>query len=99
MMFMNRRGSDGAGQTLCTGESSVNNSHLALFCTHQAEAEIVVAVAGRVVVAVGRPQVPRIVVPATATIHAVPARLARQPCARDDDNKDCRNLSVLAWRI
>jgi len=62
---------DGAGQSLCTGERSVNPPHLALFCTHKTNPEVVVAIAGRIVVAIRRTQVLRVVVPAAATIHAV----------------------------
>lgn len=41
----------------------------------EAEAEVVVAVVGRVVVAIGDATVPRVVVPATATVHAVRPRI------------------------
>ncbi len=37
----------------------------------KAEAQIVVAITWRVVVAIGRPQVPAVVVPAAAAVHAV----------------------------
>ena len=42
-------------------------------CTHKAEAHIVVPIRRRVVVAISRPQVPSIVVPAAATDNAVRA--------------------------
>ena len=43
----------------------------------KAEAEVVVAIARRIVVAIGRPQVPAVVVPATAAVH--PVRPAYEP--------------------
>ena len=52
----------------------MNISHPAMSCTQKAEAKVVVAVAWRVVVAVGRPQIPRVAVPTAATVHTVPAR-------------------------
>lgn len=39
------------------------------------EAEVIVAVVGRIVVAIGDATVPRVVVPATATVHAVRPRI------------------------
>ena len=45
----------------------------------QAEAEVVVAVVGRVVVAVRRAAVPRVVVPATASVHTVRPTIRLSP--------------------
>ncbi len=71
--WINKHRTDRAGQALCTENTSVNISYLAMTCTQKTEPDIVVAVAGRVVVAVGRPQVSRIVVPAATAFHTVSA--------------------------
>ena len=99
-----RRRPDGAGQTLCTGDASVNAAHLANVCTQESKAQIVVAVAWRVVVAIGGTQVPRIVVPTATTVHPVralvPVSLLKDyPNGSDDGKRDCRNFCVSAWRI
>jgi hypothetical protein len=52
---------------------SVNTIHLALFCTHEAKANVVVAVIGRVVVAIRRSGVLRGVVPRAPAYHAIRA--------------------------
>ena len=57
---------------------SVSADHLELRDNHQAHAEVVVAVAGGVVVAIRHSAVPRIVVPATTTVHAVRAALFKK---------------------
>jgi hypothetical protein len=52
----------------------MDGTYLANLCTLQAEPEIVVAIARVVVVAVGRTQVLRIIVPTAAPDNAVRAR-------------------------
>ncbi len=46
---------------------------LAMSCTHQAEAHVVVAVVGCVVVAIRRPTVDGVVVPTAAAYYAIRA--------------------------
>jgi hypothetical protein len=45
----------------------VNTTYLAILCTHKTSTHIVVAIAGIVVVAISRPQILGVVVPAAAT--------------------------------
>ena len=45
-----------------------------MVCAQEARAQVVVAIARRVVVAIRRPRVRGVVVPAAATIHPVRAR-------------------------
>ncbi len=62
---------------------------------HQAEADVVVAIAGVVVVAISRAAIPRIVVPATAAKHTVRTH-GRRPlptCSRYDS---CPAIDALA---
>lgn len=53
---------------------SIDGTYLAILCTHQAEADVVVAVSRTVVVAIRRTQVLRIVVPTAAPNDTVRAR-------------------------
>ena len=70
-----------------------------MFCTRQAEANVVVAIVRRIVVAIRRSAILRSVVPTAAAIHAVRARFVRQPNGNEGNKSDCCNLRVLAWRI
>lgn len=58
---------------LCAGVVSVNATQLAIRCTHQAEAQIVVAIIRRIPIAIGGTQVLRIVDPTAATNDAIGA--------------------------
>ena len=78
---------------------SVNTIHLALFCTRQAEAEVVVAVVGGVVVAIRRSGVLRVVVPRAPALHAIPTGFVRQPNGNEGNNSDCCSLLLLACCI
>ena len=50
-----------------------------IMCTGEAQAQVVVPVRRGVVVAIGRAQVPRVVVPTATTIHPVRAALRPPP--------------------
>jgi len=58
---------------LCTRAVSVNTAPRLLHCAQKTEAEVVVAIAGTIVVAICRPAVTCTVVPTTATINPVRA--------------------------
>ena len=62
--------------SLCTETISVNTVYLAIFCTIKAEAQVVVAVARLVPVAIRRTHIRRAVVPAAPALHPVLALLA-----------------------
>ena len=59
----------GTGPSICS--EAVIRLYFELRDEGEAEASVVVAVVGGVVVAISRPTVPRIVVPATTTKHTV----------------------------
>jgi hypothetical protein len=59
----------GTGSSICS--ETVIRLYFELRDEGQAEAGVVVAVVGGVVVAISRPTVPRIVVPATSSKHTV----------------------------
>jgi len=63
-------GLDKAWARKCNHE---DGTYLAILCTHQAEAQVVVLVPGVVVVPVGRTRVLRVVIPATTSDDAVGA--------------------------
>ena len=58
---------------------SLNFIYLAKICTHKTEADIAVLVVRIVVVTIRGPQVPRVVVPATATNNAIGPRVNHSP--------------------
>ena len=70
---------DGLDKACCTHAQSVNGASPAQPCAQQAEAEVVVAIARRVVVAIRRTAVRGGVVPVAATIHPVRACFGCHP--------------------
>jgi len=75
---------------------SLNTTHLALFCTQEAKANVVVAIVRGVVVAIRRSGVLRVVVPRPPALHAIPADFVRQPNGSEGVNSDCCSLLLLA---
>ena len=66
-------------RALCTGDRSVKRPHRAMPCAQESKPDVVVAVAGRVVVAIRRPHVLGVVVEVAAPYHAVRACVGLHP--------------------
>jgi hypothetical protein len=85
-------------KALSTAPTSVNASVLAIatICTQQkTEADVVVAITRRIVVAIGRTQVLRIIVPTAAANNTVRA-FDCYPANRLRLNNPCRKRKLLA---